>query len=61
MSRWTHSICDRCYAEHEPGRDPVRIVEDDASVCCFCGKWNKDGIYYRFDPSKLKCEHRNES
>jgi hypothetical protein len=60
MSRWIHSICEDCYEEQEPGRKPVRVREPEEETCCFCGKPTTDGIFYRFDPSKLKCEHDDE-
>ncbi len=63
MSRWTHAICAKCWAERNP-EQPLR--SEDAGqgpleVCCFCGRSTDDGIYLRADPSEPKfCEHREE-
>lgn len=55
MSRWTHPICEQCYTDRDPEREPVRIKQQyrEEETCYFCGKKNKDGIYYRADPDDV--------
>lgn len=55
-SKWSHSICERCYAEKEPRREPVRVKDAEVETCCFCGRTHNSGIFYRHDPKGLKCE-----
>lgn len=50
MSRYaTHSQCESCWVETQPGRVPVRIVEEarDIETCCRCGQPTRSGIYIR--------------
>lgn len=57
MSGWTHLLCDDCYAEVEPYRDPSR-VRHDIGTCCRCGDITVSGIYYRADPGEYReCDH----
>jgi len=37
MSAWTHPLCEECYDELEPGRDPVRSPSGEEVSCCRCG------------------------
>lgn len=57
MSLWTHALCDTCYEQREPGREPTRLTEPFVQVetCCFCGDETTSGIYYRLDPNKAPC------
>lgn len=57
MSDWTHSICNTCWDERNPGRQAFRLREPDEEVCCFCGMPHASGIYMRYDPAKLSCVH----
>lgn len=54
MSNWTHPICDPCWLEVQPGREPHRFVEAarELEVCCFCGDDTSSGIYIRYDPAR---------
>lgn len=64
MSRWTHSVCDECYAELEPGRTPYRLVEEHklrSIICCRCGDVHTSGIWYRRDPDLLHCQGRGNA
>lgn len=56
LSKFTHSLCSKCYTELEPGRTPARIVNPRTETCCNCGVEHKEGIYYRSEPAKLKCK-----
>lgn len=53
---WSHAICDECWYERNPHRDPVRIVAEfrDVEKCCYCGKVNESGIYIRSNPADVK-------
>lgn len=63
-SKWTHSICQKCWNEKNPDREPVHLKEEFASqeACCFCGESTSAGIYVRFDPLQLRCKgiHRDD-
>jgi hypothetical protein len=59
MSRWTHSICERCWLVREGLRPPLRLNLAESETCCFCGKPTQEGIYVREDPNKAQhCAHR---
>ena len=61
MNKWTHSICENFWNAQNPDREAVRIREEfrdeQAEICCFCGKPHGSGIYKRADPvsGNLKC------
>jgi hypothetical protein len=57
VSVWTHAICRECYAKEEPGREPIRVLEEDQEPddCCFCGAVTVEGIFYRADPLRTQC------
>lgn len=60
MSRWTHALCDACWAKREPDRIPTRLRAGPDSPtmasepCCFCGQ-PTCGIYIRHDPATAPC------
>ena len=62
MSAWNHNICQACWNKKNPDREPVRIKPAYAylATCCYCGAENRDGIYVREDPAKMKCYHAKE-
>lgn len=47
---WTQPICGDCYAERNPGRDPVRVVMPEEEQCVHCGLVTAEGLYTRIDP-----------
>lgn len=53
---WTHHLCSDCYQGFEPGRQPVRVVEDSMGTCCKCGRLTQEGICYRKDPKLMPCK-----
>lgn len=55
--RWNHPICDDCWKEREPDREPVRIKNPSEHTCCFCGVGTTSGIWVRQDPVPLGCVH----
>lgn len=55
MAEWTHCICTTCWVNQNPGREPVRVRDDDAKPCCFCGQKTDAGIYTRCSPEELWC------
>lgn len=62
MSDWTHRICLACWNKMNPDRpsDPEKSYDDGAEqTCCFCGLWNRSGIYVRKDPQNMgnHCQH----
>lgn len=52
MSAWTHDICDECWHERDPEREPYRLGPEYRALerCCFCGKETDSGIAIREDP-----------
>jgi hypothetical protein len=55
-----HTICRGCYADKEPGREPVCLnpeYADEAESCCFCGKLSSEGIYMRARRDEAPCCH----
>lgn len=56
MSRFNHSLCDRCWTELEPDRQAVKIREPSTETCCQCGDEHKSGIYYRANPDLMPCK-----
>jgi predicted aconitase with swiveling domain len=64
VSKWTHSICEVCYALAQPGREPSRVVyeeEPEPIVCCFCLVSTERGIFYRADPVECKCPANHDA
>ena len=57
MGKWTHPICYGCYGAIYPDREPVRMRNDDTQECCFCSAPTGEGIYIRYDPALLNCQH----
>lgn len=49
--RWTQPICGDCFAELEPGREPVRIKDRELEICVYCEQRTGEGIYTRIDPA----------
>jgi hypothetical protein len=58
--RWTHDICESCWKQRNPGREPVRTTvrttEAEQAVCCFCGKRTAAGICVREDMRNTICK-----
>jgi hypothetical protein len=48
---WNHPQCDVCWTE-ERGFEAVatRLRYPLVSQCCYCGQWNRSGIYRRVEP-----------
>lgn len=57
---WTHAICDPCWDERHPYREPVQMIDAPRETCCFCGEPTTGGIYVRHDPRDLSCSHPEE-
>lgn len=55
---WSHSICDLCWNEYNPEREPFRLKNQyrEDERCCFCTNQHRSGIYIRRDPKELTCE-----
>jgi hypothetical protein len=60
MSKWTHSICAKCWNERNPDSQAVVIREEyrdeQSEPCCVCGTLHQSGIYQRADPTTLQCK-----
>ncbi len=54
-NEWTHQICVPCWNEKHPERpvDPEDYEYGKPTKCCYCGKDNTSGIYYREDPKEV--------
>jgi hypothetical protein len=56
-SRWTHPVCDVCWANISGGDpNPVALTDPSEKACCVCGDKTISGIYVRLDPSKTLCK-----
>lgn len=53
MSKFTHPICEKCFIEKNPGRDPVKLKDAGKEVCSNCGYTTNDGIFIRQDPKTV--------
>ena len=42
-----HPVCEYCWILRTGDREPVRLVERELDLCCFCGAKTDDGIYVR--------------
>lgn len=61
MSQWTHPICDDCWMEQNPYREPMRLkLVDEVEACCWCGKVTESGIYLRADPTTVPLHEEHE-
>jgi hypothetical protein len=58
MSKWSHMICENCWVERNPEREPVRIKEEFRAEgpCCYCKATQKSGIYVRDNPAETPCK-----
>lgn len=50
---WTQPLCDSCWQERNPGREPFRMVSGESEQCCICGQDTGSGIYERINPAKV--------
>lgn len=51
---WTQPICDDCWDEAYPNREPVVVVEPEEETCALCGWLTSSGIYIRRDPKTVE-------
>jgi hypothetical protein len=56
MVNWNQAICDLCWHDKYPGRQPVRLLPEYRRVekCAYCGKPNRSGTYVRDDPKAVR-------
>ncbi len=57
MSRWNHSICEDCWKEKNPEKEPTRATTRKTKRCCICGKKHMSRIFVREDPEVTDCTH----
>lgn len=50
----TFPLCDTCWGEREPGREPHRIGDPLEETCGYCGGRTSSGIYYRDHPDNIR-------
>lgn len=65
MAQWNHNICDlcwqnRCEAQGNAGRAPVRIKNAQEVKCCFCDALTISGIFVRQDPKTVICDCKDD-
>jgi len=60
-SKWTHSICQKCWDEMNPGRVAIKATGADLEKCCFCGMLHDSCIYVRRDPAAVACNGVHDS
>lgn len=51
---WTHPICEVCWEERNPNRQPVKVKDAETEICGFCGEHTNSGIYVRENPDNVK-------
>lgn len=53
-NRINHAVCDECWNERNPAREPLRIQDLGRNpveeICCYCGHITSGGIYVQDDP-----------
>lgn len=54
-SKWTHSICDKCWIKKNPDREPARLRYPLMEKCCYCGEMDISGIFVRENPADMLC------
>lgn len=60
MSEWNHAICDSCWKQREPDREPYRLKQREIRRCCYCGVATLGGILLRQDPQEVACRGQHE-
>lgn len=50
---WTQPICEACWRDREPGREPMTLQQPEVEECCLCGSETASGIYIRVDPATV--------
>ena len=56
-SRWTHSLCKRCWDIHAGLDQPqLTVIERRAETCCGCGMKHDSGIFVRGNPKEFRCK-----
>lgn len=52
---WNQAICERCWAERNPGRVPVRMPTRSATVetCSYCAGKTDSGIFVPDHPDRV--------
>jgi hypothetical protein len=55
MTRWTHAMCEDCWAREYQEQIPVRVNTGTPMRCCYCGEHTTSGIYVRDDPQETAC------
>ncbi len=50
---WTQPLCDNCWQERYPDREPFRMTSGESEQCCICGQDTDSGIYERINPSTV--------
>lgn len=62
MTRWTHNLCQQCWdGTHPGGEKPFSKLKNTEDHCCICGKLNRDGIYYKWNPKEMPCGGKHSS
>ena len=56
LSPWTHPMCESCWKQRDPTREPYRLELGSLELCCFCGAVTCSGIFVRNDPKALLCK-----
>lgn len=53
----SHAVCDVCYTELEPSREPHRMTLEHTVMenCCRCARPTLSGIYYREAMDAMPC------
>lgn len=62
MTKWMHAMCRKCWTRENGDLVAVTFPEATRARCCFCGEFNRDGIFVRRDPDACPCagQHGDE-
>jgi len=60
MANWNQPMCDPCFRQQNPGREPMRLMTPEIEYCCNCGVFNTSGIYVRIDPDMVNFPVRGD-
>ena len=64
VSKFTHSICDKCWNKKHPHKPAQRCADllteaDFSEKCCFCGNMHYSKIYIRENPEVTLCKGKH--
>lgn len=59
MSAWDHLLCEKCWRDRSPNRQPHRVSMAVERPCCVCELPTRSGIYFRAFPENMPCKGKS--